>query len=281
MNLRVLSTALLLAGAILVQSACTNQANNKNHGPIVLGDSASIVTETNPENLVDQVQDLRPIVPTDEPVQSASTSGKDTSTATVLAAPVAPAPAPARNSSGLSIPFKEITIFIPGISTRSYGNANLQQARGASYELQSGNIAGNQMQFSGGKVGKITQRYQTILGLKDGEKTLPLESLGTYSSSWAVLTGNGTTYAIAGLEPAKLEAKTASAASIRNAVIVAARKQRLSRKDIDTWEAIARKVRSDNQPPVVTMLRSISWRIDGTDAAGKRFNKEVRMDMPR
>ncbi len=276
-NSRSLLNTFSLGGVLLLLASC-NMGQNKNHGPIVLGDSATIVTETDGQNLVDRVPDLRPLA---EENNTPARAAMDTSGRTAKSAVAMPQPAAQPHGNGLTIAFKEVTIFIPDITTRSYGNKNLQNARGASYELQSGGLAGNQLQVSGSKVQKITQRYQTIIALKDGSQTLPLESLGTYASGWEPLRGNGSSFTITGLEEGRLQANNANVSAIRNAVQQAGRRMRMNRNDLADWQDVGHKVRSANAPPAAIILRSVSWHIEGTDAAGKRFNKEVRMDLRR
>ncbi len=283
MNYRALNIRFAVPCALLLLASCTN-TSNKNHGPIVLNDSATIVTETDPDKLVDQVPDLRPA--SDEE-QTATTGEQPKDTAQTAPAetpkpaenePAAATPAP---GNGLSIPFKEVTVFIPNIITKSFGNKNLQNAHSVTYELQHGELAGNNLRILSGTVQKITQRYQTIVALKDGNDVLPLESLGTYSSEWETLRGNGSSFQLSGLDEGQLKASNAAPAAIRNAVQQAGRRMRMNRNELADWQDFARKVRSTDQPPAMVMLRSVSWRIEGKDAKGKSFNKEVRMDMPR
>src|ERR1035437_9594687 len=54
----------LLAGAMFLFS-CKDMPN-KNHGPIVLGDSSTIVTENDPQKLQDLATDLQPVIPPSE-----------------------------------------------------------------------------------------------------------------------------------------------------------------------------------------------------------------------
>ena len=278
---------LLASGALLIIS-CNNEPKNKNHGPILLGDSSGIVTETDPVYLQDMVQDLRPMVEASSEEQpiGETVADKDVEVAATEKQVEQPVekpvekPAPPKGN-GLNIAFREVSIFIPNIATRSYGRQDLQNARGATFELSSGNLSGNQLQITSGKVQKVTQRYQTVIAIQDGGDKLALESLGTYASSWQALKGNGSSFNIAGLEPARLENNNPRPQAIKNAVQQATRKARMSRKEAKGWEDAARNVRSADKSPCVVLLRSVSWRIEGKDAAGKSFNKEVRIDMPR
>jgi hypothetical protein len=266
---------LLFLTCIVAVSACNSDRTSKSRGPIVLGDSSTIVTETDEQLLQDQVPDLKPAI---EQESAVSTPTADTAS-TVQAAPAAPAAA-VPPGNGLTVAFKEVSLFIPNITTRNYNRGDLKNARGASYEITGGNVVGNTIRATSGSIQKVTQRYETILVLKDGGNVLPLESLGKYASGWEPLTGNNGVFAFRGLEAARLEYKQISPSTLRNAVQQAARRQRLNRQDTQDWLDAVRNVRSANQAPAATVLRSVSWRVEGKDATGKNFNKEVRIDVP-
>jgi hypothetical protein len=264
---------LLFLTCIVAASACNSDRTSKSRGPIVLGDSSTIVTETDEQLLQDQVPDLKPAIEE----ESASAPAGDTAAAKPAASTSAAA---APTGNGLTVAFREVSFFIPNIETRSYNRGDLKNARGASYEITGGNLPGNTIRATVGSIQKVTQRYETILKLKDGTDELPLESLGKYASGWEPLTGSNGVFAIRGLEPASLEYKQVNPSSLRNAVQQAARRQRLNRQDTQDWMDAVRNVRSANQAPAMIVLRSVSWRLEGKDAAGKNFNKEVRIDVP-
>lgn len=284
-NHRFSITGCLLAGSFLMLTAC-NDPKNKSHGPIVLGDSSTIVTETDPVHLQDMVQDLRPAV---EQSLDTTTAVAETKPPKDTVKPTAGTPPPQEKTppatpppgNGLNIAFKEVTVFIPNITTRSYGRQNLENARGASYELSTGNIAGNQLKILNGTVQKVTQRYQSVIALQDGNRTLQLESLGVHASDWQTLKGNGNSFSITGLESSRLDYIEAGAAAIKNAVTQATRKARMSKNEASEWQNLSRNVRSAEKAPCTILLRSVAWRIEGKDTKGKTFNKEIRIDLPK
>jgi len=271
--------------ALIFLTACTDDRTNQSHGPIKLGDSATIVTESDPRYLKDYVPDLHPVMEKveqpDEPTATKTeTPAEDTAKSAETAANTTTATPAANTVNGLNVAFKEITLSIPGIAGRTYQKGDLQNARGASYELTSGTLAGNKLQASGGTVQKVTQRYQTVLSLKNGNDVLLLESLGNFSSAWEPLNGNNGVYPMANLEPAKLGFKDLKPAAIANAVQQAARRKRLDRKATQEWLNLTKTVKTTNAAPCAVVLRSVNWRITGKDAAGKTFNKELRIDIP-
>ena len=275
----LMNTRILLVLASLSFISCDMEQTSKSRGPIVLGDSATIVTESDPMALQDQVPDLKPVITTEpEPDPATASSGPDTAVQAPAKPVVTPAPAPSGN--GLTVAFKEVTLFLPGITTRSYSKADLQKARSATYELTGGNLTKSKLQATGGTITKLSQQYETVALLKHENQYLPLESLGKYASGWQNVAGSGGSYPITGLDAGKLQFRQTSANSIRNAIQAAARKARLSRKETQDLLQRTRNLRSASQAPASVALRSVSWRIQGKDAGGKAFNKELRIDVP-
>lgn len=256
----------------LMLTACNSTRNSKSRGPIVLGDSSTIVTETNTALLQDQVPDLKPVIASDE--EEAGAKAKDTAR-TEQPAATTDAPAQAAPTGGLVAQFKEVTLNIPNITTRSYGKTNLQRARAATYELTGGSLSNAQLRISGGQATKVSQRYQTMLKLKDGGDELVLESLPKQTSDWEVLNGSNGVYTISGLNANQLEYELPSGNALRNAVQQAARRAHLNRSDTQEWLDAVRNLRSANQSPAAVVLRSVMWRVEG-----KGFNKELRVDVP-
>jgi hypothetical protein len=87
-------------------------------------------------------------------------------------------------------------------------------------------------------------------------------------------------YRIAGLDPQSLEYPETNNNGIKNAVIKAAQRRRINRKKIQELIALVHNVRTANQKPLTVAIRSVMWKIDGKDAKGKPFSKQIRIDVP-
>ncbi len=258
----------LLLIPIISFAACKGDGG-KSRGPISLGDSSTIVTETNESLLQDQVPDLKPVITSERAEEAqAQQPAADTSVKAQALQQAAPA------GNGLSIQFKEVTVFIPGITVREQVK-DYSTARGASFTLSGGSLEGASLRISGNAVTKVSQRTQTMLALKDGSDKLTLESLPKQTSGWEALSGSTGAYSITGLSGTDLEYKMPSPAALRNAVQQAARKARLNRQDTQEWLDAVRNLRSADQAPATVVLRSVMWRMEG-----KGFSKEVRVDVP-
>ncbi len=281
MNIRVGHIG-LIAGMAFVLFSCKNAPSN-NHGPIVLGDSSTIVTENDPQKLKDLVIDLQPVIPEPENKDSAEaktpvTAATDTSkkTKAVAASPNVPTALP--DVAGLKAEFKEVTVLVPGLSAKQAGRTNLQNANGAVYTFTSGNLNGSTIKLTG-NITKVSQRYQSVAVLKNELGTLPIDALST-TTGWEALKGSNNQYKITDLDQKSLEFPNVSASAIRSAVMKAAKRHRFSRRKVAEWENSVHRVRAVNQKPLYIMLRSVMWKIDGKDANGKIFSKQIRVDMP-
>jgi hypothetical protein len=280
------SHILLLSGSlVLACSACNNNTGTKTNGPIVLGDSSSIVTEEDPHKLKDMVIDLEPTIPPAEaePEQkptadtTATTPPKQENAATPQPAAPKQENKPLPDVAGLKANFKDVGVLIPNLDAKLAGRPNLEHANGAVFTLNGGNINGNQLRISG-NVTKVAMRYQTTATLKTEYGTFPIDGLGT-TTDWEQMKGNGT-YQITGLDARSLEYADAGPSAIRNAVERALHRHRLSRRKIAEVMDDFPHVRSANQKPLSVVLRSVMWKIDGKDANGRMFSKQVRIDIP-
>lgn len=284
--MRKLSFLLAIVSVALLQ-ACGS--DNPNRGkPIVLGDPATIVTEADSQYLQDFVADI-------QPVQQPVAAPAETPAADTAKQQEAPKEEPkqepkkedpkkeetsaAPTGKGLNVAFKEVTVLIPDIVTRSYKQQDTKKANGASYELTGGNLNGNKIKTGGGKVTEVSQRYQTVIAVKTEMGTLLLESLNR-TTDWQKLKGGNNTYTISGLDAKRLQYLNAKPAAIRNAVSRAVRAKRMSKANEQKWMKAISKVRDANDKPLVVVLRSVMWKIEGKDANGKSYQKQLRIDIP-
>ncbi|MEI8278634.1 MAG: hypothetical protein WCG87_02655 [Bacteroidota bacterium] len=266
MNLR-LPHFLVCTCTVLLLLSCS-QGKKANIGkPIVLGDSSTIVTESDPQYLQDYVADMHPNITTDS-------AKKDTAKTAVATTPVA---APAAGKEGLNIAFGDVTVFIPNVSTAEAKHPI--KGNGATYQMTKGDLNGNKIQVTGGSISKVSMQYQTGIIASNDLGKLALTTL-SHSSSWLALKGSNGFYDITGLEDTKLEYTHANAGAIRTAVTKAVRARHLNRRVADKWLNSIRSTRSIDNDPLEKSLRSVIFKIEGKDAAGKAFTKQVRLDLP-
>jgi hypothetical protein len=275
-----------VTGLALMLGACNNGQQTAK-GPIVLGDSATIVTESDQQQLKDLVTDLQPVIPpaenkdqdpqTEQPAADTPNTTVTTNTPAPATKPAQPAPA-TLTGSGLRAEFGEVTVLVSGLGVTQAGRKDLKRAGGAVYTLNSGKINGSTLQVSG-TVTKVSQRYQTIVILKSNMGELPLEALSV-TTGWKQVKGGSNSFPVTGLDARNLEYYDADASDIRNAVQRVAKRRRMNHKKAQALLNSVRNVRSANQKPLTVALRSVMWKIDGKDAQGRTYSKQIRIDIP-
>lgn len=265
---------------VFVALLCSCEGDKKQTGgPIILGDSSTIVTETDPKYLSDFVDDIQlRSAAADTLIKESDTLTSDTTVrdTIALAATVKETASETNPAKGLNIEFKEVTVFIPDIQTKTYRQQDLQKTNGATYQLTGGKIQGNELKVSGATITKVSQRYITKVSAKTGLGTLQLDAL-SHTTEWREVKGKNSSYTISGLD--RPQAKEVTPAQIRLAVSRSAKNARLSKKNIQNWEKEVRNVRSLNQKPFELRVGSVMWKIEGKDAQGKSFQKQIRIDL--
>jgi hypothetical protein len=281
---RVINCVLL--GGLALLFSCKG-GSSKNHGPIILGDSSAIVTETDTSKLQDGVADYNPVIkpsePKDTPAVAPATAAAppkkaDTPRKNPLLSIPHVQPAAALSGPGLKADFNIMTALIPNLNAKQSGKADLSKANGAVYTFISGMLNGNVLRVTA-NVTKVSQRYQSIVVLKNEMGMLPLETLTT-TTEWQTLKGSGNIYKLSGLDDKSLDYPEANKGTIANAVAKAAQRHHMSKKKIQQWVASVHNAHSVTQKPLCVMLRSVMWKIDGKDASGKPFSKQIRLDFP-
>lgn len=271
---------MVLATGVVALLASCGDSKQGGSGPIVLGDSSTIVTEGDANQLKDLVTDLNPVIPpSEEPKEEApATTEAATTPTTTPTAQQAPAPEALPSGPGLRAEFKEVTVVIQGIEVKQAGNKNLEKANGAVFSLTNGSINGATLSLSG-TITKVSQRYQSVVLMKSDVGELVLDQLAL-TARWQEIKGNGNTYTISGLDDKSIDYYDADAGDIRRAVERAAKRRRLSRRKVQDLVSDVRKVRSVKQKPLHGELRSVMWKVDGKDASGRSFSKQIRIDIP-
>jgi hypothetical protein len=242
-----------------------------------MGDTSLIVTETDSQYLKDAMPDFTLESATASAKDDAAekpSKKKDADTAT-KSEPVAAAPA--ANGNGLTADFGNVSLFFPELKVRN-ANRNVKGTNGVSYASETPTISTKTLSVTGAQaVQRVQQRVSYSVVMRNGSNNLLLSGLGTQNGDWQELKGANGRYAVAA--PARVDFK-ASPNSIRNAVQRAARSARMPRKEEQALLESVRNVRSVAQAPFAVVMRTAMWRVEGTDAKGKRFSKEVRVDLP-
>lgn len=274
--MRILSTLFLIAVLSLLQ-ACQSSESAHRRGAIVLGDTATIVTETNPTYLSDNVADFelpKEQVQEEKPVVDDAPVAKEAPATEEPKSDAAEAP---QTKGGLDVPFVGMPISISNVQARMGRQVDWHKARGVSYTTSESNFNGKTLSIKSTHVLKVMQRYQTVVLVQSNKGKLYKLNVPSSTSNWQTLKGNNGNYALSGLAKNQLQyGQSISPAALKKAIQKLARVQRLNHKE---EEQLMRSTRNVHQVPCVVALQSIVWKISAKDASGKPLERELRIDI--
>jgi len=268
------TNTIYITALALFLGSCGSNNGSRNRGPIVLGDSSTIITETDSQYLKDDVPDIAPrrAQPADTPHQAPQ-----------KAAPAKDSTPVARQepeAAGQGIDFGGAKVVLAGLKLKEPRRQNPVQESGLTYSLQSGRLGASKLIVYGGRNVTVKQRYQSRLVLKSSLGTVDLRELGLYTSGWANLSagrsGDAQSFALTGLNNVGFAQVNNN--KIKNAADRELRKRRTNSRTIQSWMKEIRRTRSANDEPCEIQLDNVQWQISGTDEKGKSFHKTIRID---
>ena len=274
----------LSLGFLILLNSCGSGSAPKNRGAIVFGDSSSIVTETDPRYLSNNVEDIVAVqqeVIVDSPLNAEPLKKDSTKTVTTPVSSVRKEELKDQDrKDGLNAPFKDMRVFIANVEAREGKSINWNNVKGASFTLLQGELNGKTLVIDGTDISKVMQRSQTVVVLKtENGKSFKL-SLPSSNSEWQTLKGSNGKYTISGVGKGQLKYKGKfSPNALRNATQKLARNNRIGKRDEQKLLNTIRNVRNPNQSPCSIALQSVVWKISGKDAAGKSIERELRIDI--
>ncbi len=267
----------IAAFILLLTASCGEPANKQGKGPIVLGDSATIITEKDSQYLKDEVMDIEP---RNKVVVDTTVAVPTPKTETAAHHKDAEATKKEPEEQGQSIDFGGAKVVLTGLKLKEPHRQNPAQENGLTYSLSSGNLGSAKLIVYGAKNITVKQKYQSRLVLKSDLGTVDLRDLGLYTSGWNNVPGNAAgnsqSFALSALH--RLAFSQVNNNKIRNAADRELRKRRTNSRTIQNWLKEIRKTRSATDDPCEIMLDNVQWQISGTDEKGKAFHKTIRVD---
>lgn len=260
---------------LLFTSACSYTGNQTANAPIVMGDSATIVTETDSQYLRSAFADYdvsNPVettpVPENPKIDSPAATLPKNDTPTTVAKKQA--------GKGLTTDFGDIEVFIENLRVRNE-DANAKGSRSMAYSSDGSAFRPKNLVVNGGDANgaSLKQKTDFEVVLNTGKELLPLPSLGKQSTGWQSVSGKNSTFS---LSESQVPTFKITNASIKNAAQQAARKARMSSKEQTALLNRLGRVKTVDgdllqAKPVATM-----WQVTAKDAKGKTVTKEIRVD---
>ncbi|HOZ52077.1 MAG TPA: hypothetical protein PLU17_09480 [Chitinophagaceae bacterium] len=260
--------------SIVFFSACKEET--KPAKPILMGDSTTIVTETNDLYLQNLTEDISPTNKKSSEGKIATMMMQVDSAKSVQKLERENNPAPL---SGFTINFSECEVVFDGLSAHAIQNTQDERtSNSVSYVKDGGNLNEMTLQVRGLDEVKVEQRTYTKLSVSNAsQESFILNDLGKYISNWSTLAGIETKYVSLGMN--SLSFFQIDHTKIKNAVDRELRKSKKSRQEIQQWMDLIQKTNSYSDAPCKLELVSAQWRIIGKKN-GKRVQKLIQFDIP-
>jgi hypothetical protein len=277
----------LLYLSVLTQlgiTSCDEMPTNKEFQPIVLGDSSTIVIETNPEYLKNEVEDIAygnndykidtPVVTSEKETSNlivkdttpvAAKNDKETATTNVA------------NVSGLNIHIgNETYINIDGATIKEYKKQDATKASELIYKIVKGTPQQIEVKIQNGKINTAQYRYTSLATIHTNGKTIALNSLGQYTSGWSKLTTNNSATAVPTIK--NITFKNIKGNDLKSAVQKELQARRYKSSAISSITSKIGSKTTINKSPFTVTQTSTGIRLIGTDAKGKNFDKVINFE---
>jgi hypothetical protein len=270
---------LYISAISILLASCGDEKSTSKGGTIVLGDSATIVTEKDSQYLKDDILDYEPNNAVTNQPSKADTVVKITAP---IEKPQEPVQQPSKvTAAGYSINFGNIKVVFEGITANDAARQNAEKQDGLSYVIKSGKLAGAKIHVYGAKDATIKQRYQSRLILNSKLGSVDLRNLGLYTTGWKNVNASktGAEHAFALTDLNNISFSNVNNAKIKNATDKELRNRRTNKKTIQSWMKEISNTNSANDNPCDIILDNLQLQISGTGTDGKPFRKNIRMSV--
>lgn len=264
---------ILIPLLLFLLTACKDKPGENK--PIVLGDTSTIVTETDERYLENTTDDI-------SPANRKSSEGKITSIMMQVDSAKSVQKLEEENESvplnGFTINFSECEVVFNNLSAHAIKNTQDERtSNSVSYVVDGGRISDMNLQVKGLDEAKVEQRLFTRLSAAGQDEDFVLNDLGKFISQWSELAGKDFKYVSLGDN--SLQFFNVDHTKIKNAVDREVRKKKKSRQEIQAWMNLIAKTNSYTDAPCKIQLVSAQWRIIGKKG-GKRVQKLIQFDIP-
>lgn len=264
---------ILLGGIGL--TACSDSGSGSKKS-IVMGDSSTIVTETDPKYLANYTEDIAPNNHKSSAKQIAQMMVEVDSlkaTQKLENQPAAQAPV-----EGFKVSFNEFDITFSGLYAHAAQSKPLDKsASSLSFIYDAGELAEMRIQVSNLTEVSIDQKISTKLKVEGDKEYYLLGSLGQFHSSWFHLVGKNSIFLGTGNNGIQFHEVTQP--KIQQALATTLRNKRKNAAQTKTILSTVARTSSANQPPCKIAVSAVQFVIKGT-YQGKKIKKLIRLDVP-
>lgn len=272
---------LYISGLMLLCYSCNEVTQPKNVAPIILGDSTTIVTETDSQYLKNVIDDIepsknQPIAKTNDTIQAQkndtllqlkSTTENITSTANNVKT----------NSNDFVLNLKNNTqIVFKDIATKEFKTQDPSTQNDLSYLITKGDINKSAITVNNGSITEVLYKSKIVYKVKTSQAELVLSTLAGKSANWTKLPIKSNVVTLGNINsPAAVKI---TAKEIQTAIEKAISKKKYKSSVREKLRKELAGVNSLNHKLISYGTDYQQFRISGKDAKGVTFKKIIRLD---
>lgn len=276
----------LFFGSFLLLSflSCDNAAVQKQYAPIVLGDSTTIVTETDSNYLKNTVGDIE-TAPVNKLIDSsknneakndAPTMKDSVVTSTTVKEEPALVTTKAPKTTGVAIHVgNETYVLVEGIQGGGNRVQDGQKNSAFSFNTNNGKFASAQIKIHNGKWTKAQYRYTVLPQFSYNNKFIDLQGLEAQSSNWDALNSKGNAINIPTIK--NINYKKVSSSQLKQSVTTTLQNRKYKKSAIDAAVKQISNRSTITSAPFSLDITAFEVRVQGVDAKGKSFDKTIKL----
>lgn len=278
-NIKKLS---IVVCAGLAMTACENTTSNQKFNPIVLGDSATIVTETDAAFLKNNVDDLeyRSNLPTvgeaaDKDARVSESASKQTVPKDTVSTQAAVATSRVQDGHKVAIGGGS-SLIIGGVKLREFKNQDGIKESYLDYLITSGSYDKAIVSLDKGKIKRVAYRYKSGVNYTVSNKKISLSALSSDYSNWNNVALNGNQVAIP--KVSDKNAPKVNYRTLRTAVQKELKARNYKSSEVNKAVKSIGSRTSVNSAPFSVHITEVTVKVTGTDAQGKAFEKYIKLE---
>jgi hypothetical protein len=246
----------------------------KSFAPIVLGDSTTIITETDTAYLSNITEDISPkrkyTSETHITKMMVEVDSMKKSQALESAQPGS------YQVNGFIINFAECEVIFDGLAAHALNvSQNERATHSVSYLRDAGELMDMKLKVTGLQNTMVEQRLHTMLGVTHQDKTYVLHDLGKFITQWYNIAGKDNVFISLGRS--SLAFHEVNQKKISLGLERELRKKKLDKDEIQEVLQTVKSIQNYSDAPCVIQIKSVQWRIRGV-RDGKKVQKLIQID---
>lgn len=257
--------------SLFIIGSCKN-GTLREKKPIVLGDTRTIVTETDTNKLLNYTEDISLRKQDESQIAKMMVQVDSLKTTQKLEKTLNEGPI-----VGFKIDFGDCQVVFDKLEAKELKPQDPTTSRSVSYLVTKGELSEIKIKVDGLNSISVSERIFTKLKVDNGSETLLLNALGRKISDWFNLAGKDNMYISAG--PNSFQFNDLTNAKIKEAVTKELTTKNKKENETQAWMEAIKNTRNYTDAPCKIYVSSAQFRLKGTTKEGSNVSKLIQFDI--